>query len=79
MLEKGYIRKDIEYSFHITTGDFRGKPGDNFGFDACGKGRKYVEMIISYGTIGSHGGWAHNWFSNGIFEGRISKKDIHSP
>jgi hypothetical protein len=77
MLEKGYIRKGIEYSFHITAGDFRDKPGDNLGFDACGKGRKYVEMIMPYGTIGSHGGWAHNWFSNGILEGRISKKDIY--
>jgi hypothetical protein len=77
MLEKGYIRKGIEYSFHITAGDFRDKPGDNLGFNACSKGRKYVEMIMPYGTIGSHGGWAHNWFSNGILEGRISEKDIY--
>ena len=77
MLEKGYIRKGLEYSFHITAGEFRDKPGDNLGFDACGKGRKYVEMIMPYGTIGSHGGWAHNWFSYGILDGRISKKDIY--
>jgi hypothetical protein len=76
MLEKGYIRKGIEYSFHITAGDFRDKPGDNLGFNACGKGRKYVEMIIPYGTIGSHGGWAHNWFSNGILERKFSEKDM---
>jgi len=77
MLEKGYIRKGIEYSFHITAGDFRDEPGDNLGFDACGKGRKYVEMIMPYGTIGSHGGWAHNWFSYGILDRRISEKDIY--
>ncbi|MCI4458149.1 MAG: hypothetical protein JHC21_00820, partial [Thermocrinis sp.] len=76
MLEKGYIRKGIKYSFHITAGDFRDKPGDNLGFDACGKGRKYVEMIMPYGTIGSHGGWTHNWFSNGILEKRFSERDI---
>jgi hypothetical protein len=77
MLEKGYIRKVFEYSFHITAGDFRDEPGDNLGFDACGKGRKYVEMIIPYGTIGSHGGWAHNWFSNRILEERFSEKNIY--
>lgn len=77
MLEKGYIRKGIEYSFHITAGEFRDKPGDNLGFDACGKGRKYVEMIMPYGTIGSHGGWAHNWFSYGILDGTLSEKDIY--
>jgi len=77
MLEKGYIRKGLEYSFHITAGDFRDKPGDNLGFDACGKGRKYVEMIMPYGAIGSHGGWAHNWFSYGILDRRISEKDIY--
>jgi hypothetical protein len=77
MLEKGYIRKGIEYSFHITAGEFRDKPGDNLGFDACGKGGKYVKMIVPYGAIGSHGGWAHNWFSYGILDGRISKKDIY--
>jgi Polysaccharide deacetylase. len=77
MLEKGYIRNGLEYSFHITAGEFRDEPGDNLGFDACGKGKKYVEMIMPYGTIGSHGGWAHNWFSYGILDGRISKKDIY--
>ena len=77
MLEKGYIRKGLEYSFHITAGDFRDEPGDKLGFDACGKGRKYVEMIMPYGVIGSHGGWAHNWFSYGILEGRLSEKDIY--
>jgi hypothetical protein len=77
MLEKGYIRKGLEYSFHITAGDFRDEPGDNLGFDACGKGEKYVKMIMPYGTVGSHGGWAHNWFSNGILDGKLSEKDIY--
>jgi len=77
MMEKGYLRKGLEYSLHITAGPFRDKPGDNLGFDACGKGERYVKMIMPYGVIGSHGGWAHNWFSYGILEGKLNEKDIY--
>ena len=76
MIEKEYFKKNLEYSNHITAGDFRDEPEDNLGFDACGKGRDFVRMILPYGVVGSHGGWAHNWFSYGILEGRISKKDM---
>lgn len=76
MIENGYFLKDIQFSNHITSGDFRDKPGDKFGFDACGKGKEYVRMLLPYGEIGSHGGWAHNWFSYGILDGRIGREDI---
>ncbi|GAB4538454.1 MAG: hypothetical protein Fur0020_07370 [Thermodesulfovibrionia bacterium] len=77
MLKEGYLRKDIEYSIHITAGDFRDRLGDGLGFDACNKGRDYVNTIKDYGIVGSHGGWAHNWFSENIREGRFSKKEIY--
>ncbi|SNZ11252.1 hypothetical protein [Hydrogenobacter hydrogenophilus] len=77
MMEKGYLRKGLEYSLHITAGPFRDKPGDNLGFDACGKGERYVKMLMSYGVIGSHGGWAHNWFAYGILSGKLDQKDIY--
>lgn len=76
MIENGYFVEGIEYSNHITAGDFRDTPGDNLGFDACGKGKDFVKMILPYGLIGSHGGWAHNWFSYGILEGKINKEDM---
>ncbi|MBI5042514.1 MAG: hypothetical protein HZC10_01490, partial [Nitrospirae bacterium] len=76
MLKNGYYRKDIEYSIHITAGDFKDRPGDNLGFDACGKGRALVQSLTNYGVIGSHGGWAHDWFANNLEANRLTKNDM---
>jgi hypothetical protein len=56
MYNNNLLRKGIKGSFHITAGDFRDKEGDNLGFDAQNKGRKYVELLKGFGEIGSHGG-----------------------
>jgi len=77
MLRDGYLIKGLEYSLHITAGDFRDKPGDGLGFDARGKGKPFVRTIQGYGVIGSHGGWAHNYFSENIKNGKFSKKEIY--
>lgn len=77
MLENGYFLEDIKYSNHITAGDFRDRPGDGLGFDACGKGKEYVKMLVPFGAIGAHGGWAHNWFSYGILNGTLKRNDIY--
>ena len=63
MYSNNLLRKRIKASFHITAGDFRDKEGDNLGFDAQNRGKKYVELLKDFGEIGSHGGWAHNYFS----------------
>ncbi len=63
MIKNNLLDKEIKGSFHITAGDFRDKEGDKLGFDALNKGKKYVEILKEYGEIGSHGGWAHNYFS----------------
>ncbi len=76
MIEKGYLRKTIIYSNHITAGSFLKKPGDGKGFDACGKGKKIASMLTKYGITGSHGGWAHNWFSENILSGKFGYEDI---
>ncbi|MFN3995276.1 MAG: polysaccharide deacetylase family protein, partial [bacterium] len=76
MIKNKYLKENLEFSNHITAGEFRDTPGDNLGFDACGKGKKYVEMILKYGEIGSHGGWAHNYFSYGILDGKINQQQI---
>jgi len=70
------IRKSLKYSFHITAGDFVDKPGDNKGFNASGKGKEYVLLMNKYGIIGSHGGWAHNWFAKNLEEGKFTQKEI---
>ena len=77
MLENGYLRDGMQYSMHVTAGDFRDEPGDGLGFDACGQGRPYIEMIRRYGSIGSHGGWAHNWFSNNIADHTFGEREIY--
>jgi hypothetical protein len=77
MLKEGYLKKDIKYSLHITAGEFRDKPGDGLGFDACGNGKPYLQLIKDYGVFGSHGGWGHNWFSGNIENNTFRKKEIY--
>jgi hypothetical protein len=76
MKRMGLMRKNIPASFHITAGDFLDYPGDNGGFDACGKGRPLVVTMKNYGTIGSHGGWGHNWFAKHVDDGDFTEKEI---
>jgi len=76
MVKNNLIRKNINQSFQITAGDFLHKPGDNKGFDAGGKGKKTIRKLINYGSIGSHGGWAHEWFANNLENGTFSETDI---
>jgi hypothetical protein len=76
MLKDGYLVKDLKYSLDVTAGDFRDAPGDGLGFDACGKGRPFLELLRGFGTIGSHGGWGHNWFADGVGSGAFTKAEI---
>lgn len=76
MIAKGYLRKSLKASLHITAGEFNDAPGDGSGFDACGKGRTLTRELMEYGKIGSHGGWAHNWFARNINDGRFGEKEI---
>ncbi|BAL80484.1 polysaccharide deacetylase family protein [Caldisericum exile] len=72
----GFLNKEIEYSIHICAGDFRDYPGDNLGFDACGKGKKFVLELTKFGIIGDHGGWAHNYFSSLLNQNALSEEEI---
>ena len=76
MIKNNMIRKNLVQSFHITAGDFNIEPGDNLGFNATNTGRKSVELLAEYGLIGSHGGWAHNWFTKNVEQGTFSDLDI---
>ncbi|MGA2091577.1 MAG: hypothetical protein ABSH12_09000, partial [Endomicrobiales bacterium] len=76
MINTGCLRNDMEYSLHITAGDFRDTPGDGLGFDAAGRGAPFVRMLSPYGVIGSHGGWAHNWFAEQLSSNTLSQQDI---
>ena len=74
--KKNLLRKDIRYSIHITAGDFRDRPGDGIGFDAEGRGRKYVDLLKDFGVIGCHGGWGHNWFAENLENKTFGKKEM---
>jgi hypothetical protein len=66
-----YLDQELRSSIHITAGDFRDKPGDGFGFDACGRGKKFAQQYLPYGIIGSHGGWGNNWFADQQAKNRL--------
>jgi hypothetical protein len=34
-----------------------------------------VRELMPYGTIGSHGGWAHNWFAAQLVQGSLSPEE----
>lgn len=76
MIEAGFFRPHLKYSMHITAGDALDRPGDNKGFDACGQGKRFVDLLAAYGAIGSHGGWYHNWFALNVESGALGKNEI---
>ncbi len=76
MIEAGFFRPHLKYSMHITAGDSLDRLGDSKGFDACGQGKRFVEMLAPYGTIGSHGGWYHNWFALNVESGVFGENEI---
>lgn len=76
MEEWGLFREGLKASFHISAGDFLDQPGDGEGFDVTGTGRDLVKHIKPYGSIGSHGGWAHNWFAQNIEDGNFGEAEI---
>jgi hypothetical protein len=78
MIEDGLMKSIFEYSMHVTAGDFVESPGDELGFDACGKGRATIEKLKPFGMLGSHGGWAHNWFAENIQIGVFTEPQIKS-
>lgn len=70
------VRKAVPMEFDATAGPDRDRPGDHEGLDACGLGQPLIRELAGYGTIGSHGGWAHNYFAWGVEDGTLPKGRI---
>ncbi len=70
------VRKTVPMEFDATAGPDRDRPGDHEGLDACGLGEPLIRELEGYGTIGSHGGWAHNYFAWGVEDGTLAKNRI---
>jgi len=77
-IENNYFRKDLNQSFHITAGPDLDTSGDGLGFDALGIGSGLVKKLMEYGSIGSHGGWSHNWFAKQIEEKKLTNEQMKS-
>ena len=63
------LLKQGPYSVHITAGPDAMEPGDHRGFDVENNltGRALIEQYHALGyTIGSHGGWIHNYFASHV-------------
>jgi peptidoglycan/xylan/chitin deacetylase (PgdA/CDA1 family) len=78
LLRSGLVRPALRQDFHITAGPDRDRPGDNLGFDACGRGEALLRQVLPYGGVGSHGGWAHNWFSEALEQKRLTPGQIEA-
>lgn len=65
LFERGAFRDNIRMSVHITAGPDCYKPGDRAGFklDDPTSGGALARKLMHYGTLGSHGGWAHDHFA----------------
>lgn len=75
---RGLLRRGVRMEFDVTAGPDLQRTGDGLGFDACGGGRAYLQSLLPFGAIGSHGGWAHNLFAKNLEEGRYSYADVRA-
>jgi hypothetical protein len=75
---RGLLRHAIPMEFDVTAGPDLDRVGDGLGFNACGQGpgRSDLKVLMRFGTIGSHGGWAHNWFAENLNAGRFSRTQL---
>ena len=68
-IESWGLLKQGPYSVHITAGPDAMEPGDHRGFDVENNstGRALIQEYRALGyTIGSHGGWIHNYFASHV-------------
>lgn len=78
MQRRHLLRRDLPMEFDVTAGPDRDKTGDGLGFDACGKGRRYLKILQGFGTIGSHGGWTHNEFAYAVEAGKLTQAQMQA-
>ena len=56
---------EIPFSFYLSAGPDNDRPGDKRGVDVLNpkKGGRYLGALAQYGSVGSHGGWIHNYWA----------------
>ena len=73
--EKGVLRQNFPVSTHISAGEWLNQAGDGLGFDAMNH-TQLVKKLQNYGTIGSLGGWAANWFAGKLSQNELTKEEV---
>ncbi len=71
MAAAGFLDPELPASWHVTAGPDNDEPGDGLGFDACGRGRPWLDLLPASSELGSHGGWAHNHFARRLAAGEL--------
>jgi hypothetical protein len=76
MKQWGLLPRGIHQEFDIAAGPDVISPGDGLGFDACGKGRRTLSLLLQQGeTIGSDGGGTQNLFASQLEHGTITNNE----
>ena len=65
IFSQNLFSREIPFSIHLTAGPDDERPGDGLGINVENPAvqQKYVRRLASYGSIGSHGGWRHNYWA----------------
>jgi hypothetical protein len=54
------LRHDVPLEFDVAAGPDLNRRGDGKGFNACGRGKPFLQTIMPYGRVGLYGGWQQN-------------------
>ena len=75
---RGLLRHVVPMEFDVTAGPDLDRVGDGLGFNACGHGlgTSDLKVLMRFGTIGSHGGWAHNLFAENLEADRLTGAEV---
>jgi hypothetical protein len=77
MQQWGLLRPGIHQEFDIAAGPDVISPGDSLGFDACGKGRDVLSLLLKQGeAIGSDGGGTQNLFASQLEQRQLTNNEI---
>lgn len=73
----GLLSPELRYSFHVTAGPDENTPGDRRGIGVdSSRGRMLVRDLARHGSVGSQGGWIHNYFATHL-DGFSDSQVVH--
>jgi hypothetical protein len=74
MEQSGILVPGITQEFDISAGPDEKRAGDGLGFDACGKGRDALDLLLERGeSIGTDAGGVQDLFATELEQGQLSQ------